>query len=81
MTPEQIAAKLTPTQKRALLWLPGEAPWHRQRKERRDPTDRTLRSLCGPPFGLAGMPNGGWFHVTADGLAVRRIIEREEGHG
>jgi len=79
MTPEQIAAKLTPTQKRALLWLRADGGWLCSRGAGRS-VDVALQYIN--PLRERQIRDGAAFYRATDtGLAVRRIIEREEGHG
>ena len=47
MTPREIAARLTPAQRRALLWLPGDGTMRRrQRKGQPIPHGSVLDALC-----------------------------------
>lgn len=74
MTPAEIARRLTPAQRRALLWLPG------------DGSGRTLGRSAPPvlvrewlrAMGLMQLNHLNHRHLTSLGAAVRRIIEQEQ---
>lgn len=44
MTPAEIVARLTPAQRRALLWLPGDGGWSGRRTQG-GPSYRAIQSL------------------------------------
>ncbi len=83
MTPAEIAARLTPAQKRALLWLPGDGEPRTRRNWREIvPRRDVLWRLC--ELGLAAE----WesqqarplfaYSLTDFGQAVRAIVEQEQ---
>lgn len=74
-TPEQIAARLSPAQKKAMLWLPSSM----LPEYRRDSTDAkysTLKALQERGLCARGFQFLRW-KATPLGLAVRAIIEKE----
>jgi hypothetical protein len=81
MTPAEIAAKLTPAQKRALLWLPADGSGRNNRGAGRPRADIQWRLK----FHRAGQMIeqkfiaycGDVVRLTPLGLAVRAIIEQK----
>ncbi len=77
MTPEQIAARLTPAQRKALLWLPGDGsatpPIHTDPNTPRRDVRHRLRAAH-----LAQFAHGSAYCLTQLGQAVRAIVEKED---
>lgn len=79
-TPEQIAARMTKAQRRAILWLPKDG------KQRcwclRDQTD-FRPGIEGISFELRKIARGSfdatWWRLTPLGAAVRAVVAKEDG--
>lgn len=79
-TPEQIAARLSPAQLRALMWLPASEDMARICPRLMEVSLRGMAQLSSGPAKGCVMPvgnYGSWWCLTTLGLAVRAVLAKE----